>query len=77
MIWTRVFQYLGLCVERVADKDRGRHTNVVHPRLAIAFWLKSLTLIPATMESVRQLFTMGFKLGLGRELGVEVEDVDS
>ena len=29
------------------------------PRLAIAFWLRSETLMPTTMESVRQLLTSG------------------
>ena len=29
------------------------------PRLPIAFWLTSLTLMPTTIESVRQLFTSG------------------
>ena len=29
------------------------------PRLPIAFWLTSLTLMPTTIDSVRQLFTSG------------------
>jgi len=33
--------------------------DIVPAKIAIAFWLMSLTLIPTTIDSVRQLLTIG------------------
>ena len=44
----------------VSPTNTGAESLILsHPRLAIVFWERSLTLMPATIESVRQELTSG------------------